>query len=61
MSISIFLVSDFTHGSVTASPYYKVFTGAAIEFEPVATKPGQSGIVLHETGYLPANRDWMHA
>jgi AraC-like DNA-binding protein len=54
-------VSDSIHSRVTDSPYYKVFTGAAIEFDPVATKPGKTGIVLHETGYLPANRDWMHS
>lgn len=61
MSASIFFVSDSIHSRVTSSPYYKVFTGAAIEFEPVTTKPGQSGIVLHETGFLPANRDWLHS
>lgn len=61
MSPSICFMSDSARDQLTAGPYYTSFSGRGVEFAPLATKPGQTGIVLHETGYLPDNRDWIHS
>lgn len=29
-----------------------------IEYDPLAVRPGRTGITLHETGYQPANSEW---
>jgi hypothetical protein len=58
MSATIFLMSYSIHGRVNVGAYERPFSGVGIEFAPLATKPGQTGIVLHEAGYLSANRNW---
>jgi AraC family transcriptional regulator, arabinose operon regulatory protein len=46
------------HGRVNVGAYERPFSGVGIEFAPLANNPGQTGIVLHEAGYLSANRNW---
>jgi len=58
MSAKIFFMSYSIHGRVNVGAYERPFSGVGIEFATLATKPGQTGIVLHEVGYLSANRDW---
>lgn len=38
--------------------YEHPFSGRGIEFSPLGTQAGQTGITLHETGYDPSNSDW---
>lgn len=42
------------------NPYEKPFSSRGIEFDPLGVAPDRSGITLHETGFLPANRNWIH-
>ena len=58
MSATIFLMSYSIHGRVNVGAYERPFSGVGIEFAALANKPGQTGIVLHEAGYLSANRNW---
>ncbi len=58
MSVTIISMSDSVNGRVNVGAYERPFSGVGIEFAPLATKPGQTGIVLHEAGYLSANRNW---
>ena len=61
MSTIIPFMSDSARNKLDAGPYYAAFSMHGIRFAPLATKAGQTGIVLHETGYLPASRDWLHS
>lgn len=38
--------------------YERPFSGVGEEFEPLGIAPGETGIVLHETGYWARNRYW---
>src|SRR5512133_4269159 len=38
--------------------YASPFSGVGMEFLPLGVSPGASGLVLHESGYLPCNREW---
>lgn len=38
--------------------YSSPFSGVGVEFFPVGVVPDQSGLILHEVGYLAANDDW---
>jgi len=38
--------------------YERPFSGVGEEFEPLGIAPGETGIVLHETGYWSHNRYW---
>lgn len=38
--------------------YEQPFSGVGIAFEPLGVEADQSGIVLHEAGYLAANVNW---
>lgn len=58
MSATIFLMSYSIHVRVNVGAYERPFSGVGIEFAPLANNPGQTGIVLHEAGYLSANRNW---
>ncbi len=61
MSASIDYMSDSANNQLATGPYYTAFSGGGVQYTPLATRPWQIEIVLHETGYLPANRDWMHS
>ncbi|MDD2598894.1 MAG: hypothetical protein PHO37_06695 [Kiritimatiellae bacterium] len=45
-------------GRVNRGAYESPFSGVGVEFYPVGVKPGRSEIILHESGYLPANSAW---
>ncbi len=45
-------------GRVNRGAYERPFSGVGIEFFPLGVEPDRSGIILHESGYLPGNRDW---
>lgn len=38
--------------------YERPFSGVGEEFESLGVAPGQTGFVLHETGYWPRNHHW---
>jgi AraC-like DNA-binding protein len=38
--------------------YERPFSGVGEEFEPLGIAPGETGFVLHETGYWPHDRYW---
>lgn len=38
--------------------YEHPFSGQGTEFNPLGVQPDQTGIVLHETGFDPANGNW---
>jgi len=38
--------------------YEQPFSGVGVEFEPLGIAPGETGFVLHETGYWPHDRHW---
>ena len=58
MSATLFLVSYSIHGHINVGAYQRPYSGVGIEFDPLDVKPGRSGLVLHEAGYLKDNRDW---
>jgi AraC family transcriptional regulator, arabinose operon regulatory protein len=51
-------VSYSIRGHVNVGAYDQPYSGVGIEFDPLGVKPGRTGITLHESGYLPENRDW---
>jgi len=58
MSSTIIFVSYSIRDRVNVEAYDRPFSGVGIEFDPLGVKPGRTGITLHESGYLPTNRDW---
>ena len=38
--------------------YEHPFSGLGLEFDPLGVQADRSGLVLHETGFDPANHDW---
>lgn len=52
------VVSYSLKGHVNRGAYEQPFSGVGIEFDPLGVKPGRTGITLHESGFLPDNRDW---
>lgn len=51
-------MSEPSISHVNVGAYDRPFSGVGIEFDPLGSEPGRSGIILHETGYLPVNEDW---
>lgn len=51
-------MSDSTRPRINAGAYDQPFSGVGIEFFPLGVAPGRSGLTLHESGYLPDNKDW---
>ena len=43
---------------LTVGAYERPFSGVGEEFSPLGIAPGETGIVLHETGYWSKNRHW---
>jgi AraC-like DNA-binding protein len=60
MSGTLGFVSDPIIPGNGDRPYDQPFTGKGIEFDPLGVQPGRSGLTLHETGFLPANRNWNY-
>lgn len=51
-------MSDPITARINRGAYDLPFSGVGMEFDALHTPPGLSGITLHETGFLTANRDW---
>jgi len=51
-------VSNSLQDRINVGAYDRPFSGVGIEYDPLGVKPGRTGIMLHETGYLPANAPW---
>ncbi len=47
-------------GHTNAGAYTQPFSGVGITFDPLGTSPDRTGVILHETGYLPENTDWNY-
>ena len=58
ISSSGFFMSDSVKIIQRPGAYEHPFTGKAMEFDPLGVQADRSGIVLHETGYDPANHNW---
>jgi AraC family transcriptional regulator, arabinose operon regulatory protein len=58
VSAMLDIVSYSIRGRINIGAYDRPFSGVGIEYDPLGVKPGRTGITLHESGYLPENRDW---
>lgn len=47
-------------GRVNVGAYDRPFSGVGVEFYPLGADPGSAGLTLHESGFLPENRDWNY-
>jgi AraC family transcriptional regulator of arabinose operon len=59
MSATLILVSFSDLRKRNRGAYTSPFSGVGIEFLPLGILPDHSGLVLHETGFLPRN-DWWN-
>ena len=59
MSDSVFLVSYSALRKRNRGSYTNPFSGVGMEFLPLGVLPDQSGVVLHEVGFLAKN-DWWN-
>lgn len=58
MSTSFIFMSNSSPIRINVGAYQSPFSGVGIEFDPLGTAPDRTGVILHESGYLPANSDW---
>ncbi len=59
MSVTVFFMSLSDLRRRNRGAYSSPFSGVGVEFLPLGILPDHSGLVLHESGYLPRN-DWWN-
>jgi AraC family transcriptional regulator of arabinose operon len=60
MSDRVKFVSDTIILNSRDRPFDQPFTGKGLEFDPLGVQPGRTGLSLHETGFLQANKHWNY-
>jgi len=53
-------MSYSTRGHVNVGAYQSPFSGVGVDYAPLGDTSDKSGIILHESGYLPDNHDWNY-
>lgn len=52
------LMSYMYRGRLNSGAYTQPFSGVGIAFTPLGSVPDCTGLILHESGYLPENANW---